>query len=1128
MGSKGTNTTTQTQAPNPQAGALYGQLLNQAQSVAATPYTPYGGELTAPVNQQQQTGIANINANADYAQPYLGTALQYAQNAAQPITQAQIQQYESPYTQQVVNATQNQFNNQNAQQQQQLTGNAISQNALGGNRSAVAAAQLAGQQQLAQAPVIANLENQGYTTGLNTALTEQQALASGAANIGTLGIAGQNAGLSGANAQIGAGSLQQQTQQAQDTAAYQQFMNQMAYPFQTTQWLAGLGTGVGSQMGGTSTTTAPAPSMFGQIAGGLMSGVGLLGGTGAFGSTGYLNPNSTGSNFIFSDRRAKENIQRIGKLNDGQHIYRFNYKGDPTTHVGLIAQDVEKEHPEAVHSFNGVKAVDYDVATRDAVQGVAGRDVGGGVFGYDNGGGVGGGSPFGQEMAAMPYSGGSGWVPKANIATGNTMPRGVAPAAPQNNFDITKQGNNLGIMAKAIKEGFNTPGTVTDIPNSPNAGIYIGDPSQAGFGPTYGGQVGLSASADNPSIYALGGAVGLVPNRSFADGGSPDDIVPPDDAVIGQDNPINMPSNGAVQAWRNGVDSDRVGGLGATALAYNDPASGDGVPWPRPRTRGLVAADGTVNPNADGTQNGDATVTAPAAVSAGVAPSKGPNIDWSGDSKLWPSLMAAGLGMMASRSPFAGVAVGEGGLQGLSTYGDLAKQEAAQKLSQSELDQKAKNLSAEADRHARDYQLNLSKATEESRHNKATESEASRLHFVDAMKPVQIGVGPLGPEYAVRDPVNGSYRKIDMQSGKLGTPLGSPQNAPGGQPPLQGSSEYPLRSVTTTPMLPDKAAPPEIIKTAFGENEDISAPLRKVFANDQANLPGTRPEVLEADTNLNPEQKSRVKAIAEGRMPALATGRNNYLNNHMMDMVLAYNPAYDATTFPRRQRTETFYSVGTQGGGGQNIVSINRWLAHTGSLLALAEKMDMGDYTTLNDLKNTLARKGLGSKELQDQLGAWDVNAKGVAGEAAKVFAGSNTALSDRAEWEHILSSGTPLHTMREKLRQAAEMGEQALTANVAGYNEGMRTNHNPREFLTPRSNQILEALKSGTPISSLMKTEGTVSGNKAPEGGTPASPQIDPRDAAALQAHKDNPAAKAAIDKKYGPGTADRLLGVQ
>jgi hypothetical protein len=68
-----------------------------------------------------------------------------------------------------------------------------------------------------------------------------------------------------------------------------------------------------------------------------------------------------------SDVRAKENIQRVGELDDGQKVYAYNYKGDPTPEIGLIAQEVEKVKPEAVATGpDGFKRVDYAAATTKA------------------------------------------------------------------------------------------------------------------------------------------------------------------------------------------------------------------------------------------------------------------------------------------------------------------------------------------------------------------------------------------------------------------------------------------------------------------------------------------------------------------------------------------------------------------------------------------------------------------------------------------------------------------------------------------------------------------------------------------------------------------------------------------
>lgn len=279
---------------SPQAMAMANQAWGSAVGAASAPFQTYGGEFVAPVNQQQTTGISGINnaagtyapygsAAVDSLSPYFGAAtgtLGQGLSAGQGITGAglgltaanaslnpnSIQQWMSPYIQNVVQATENQQQQQNQIQQSQLEGSAIQSGAFGGDRSGVAAANLAYQQNLANQPVIANLYNQGYGQALSAAQQQQQTGLQAGAQFGALGnqLFGQGLsgsqqyqnlgqGLSGAysglgttaqqnqlgvaNAQLGAGTLQQQTQQAQDQALYNQFLQQQAYPFQTSQFL---------------------------------------------------------------------------------------------------------------------------------------------------------------------------------------------------------------------------------------------------------------------------------------------------------------------------------------------------------------------------------------------------------------------------------------------------------------------------------------------------------------------------------------------------------------------------------------------------------------------------------------------------------------------------------------------------------------------------------------------------------------------------------------------------------------------------------------------------------------------------------------------------------------------------
>jgi hypothetical protein len=74
-------------------------------------------------------------------------------------------------------------------------------------------------------------------------------------NIGNLGLQNQAAQIAAAQAQMGAGQIQQQTDQAGKTALYNQFLQQQGYPFQLAQFQAGIAEGTGALSGSTTNTT---------------------------------------------------------------------------------------------------------------------------------------------------------------------------------------------------------------------------------------------------------------------------------------------------------------------------------------------------------------------------------------------------------------------------------------------------------------------------------------------------------------------------------------------------------------------------------------------------------------------------------------------------------------------------------------------------------------------------------------------------------------------------------------------------------------------------------------------------------------------------------------------------------
>ena len=652
-GGKG-GTSTSTVSIPPEVLARYNSVNARAEEVAKQPFQSYGGEFVAPLTQTQQQGIQQTQDYSQAAQPYYqtaagmtgaaaqavqpyygaatgitGAALAGAQpnyqqafgmttgaaNAAQPLYGAaelqtlragqplspqQIQQYQNPFVQSVVDPTLQALRQQQGIDLTRQQAQQIQSGAYGGDRAGLSRAMLQGQQGLAQAQAISPLYQSAYQNALQAAQQQQQVGLTGAQQLGSLagqqlqgqlgagqqlgaltgqqytnalagaqqlaGIGGQQlqgqltsaqqlagigtgaqqAGLQGAQAVIGAGTLGQQTKQAQDTAQYQQFLQQRGYDFQTAQFLANIAEGTGALSGSTTTTTQPTS--------------------------------------FFSDERLKHDIKKIGKTNDGQPIYSFKYNGDDRTQIGLLAQEVEKKHPEAVGLSGGYKTVDYAKATAGArharaMGGLVPESMGGAVFepgNFARGGYVGGGlvtdpndiaailaaqsksfGPFakgglyGGSSQQDPHGAAPGYVPKASLVVPKLVTSSFQPKSQQNELQSAMQNiNAAGTAAKTLGAGYDwaenkydkltakpkTDPSATSDSNVANPAGKTGadikppanqnqmNPSGAkttGFGTDEVIDPNLDPTAFAPTV-AHGG--GIMPRHHFADGGPEDSL----------------------------------------------------------------------------------------------------------------------------------------------------------------------------------------------------------------------------------------------------------------------------------------------------------------------------------------------------------------------------------------------------------------------------------------------------------------------------------------------------------------------------------------------------------------------------------------------------------------------------
>ena len=75
-------------------------------------------------------------------------------------------------------------------------------------------------------------------------------------------------------------------------------------------------------------------------------GVGQLGGT-------------LGAAYLLSDPEVKTDKKEVGRLHNGLAVYRYRYLGEPATHIGVMADEVEEVNPSAVKRLGGLRRVNY-------------------------------------------------------------------------------------------------------------------------------------------------------------------------------------------------------------------------------------------------------------------------------------------------------------------------------------------------------------------------------------------------------------------------------------------------------------------------------------------------------------------------------------------------------------------------------------------------------------------------------------------------------------------------------------------------------------------------------------------------------------------------------------------------
>jgi hypothetical protein len=270
-----------------------------AQSVANKPFTPYGGELAAPLSADEQQAGAMLRNLAGSSNPYTSDIAQlYKSFANAPpgsvsapsllgpnidVGSASIGDYMNPYVSAVLDPQLADIDRQAAAQNKALDARATFGGAFGDARHGIEAAKEAYDTNRLRAGTIGQAYNGAFNTAaglrqsdIANALSVQnqnnqnrelalQRGATGATDLINLDQAGVARASGLANALAQQGATARGAQQGADTAAYQEFLRQQNYSPQMLQLLTSVLAGTPHDTSSSSTTQAPDNSGYGLL-----------------------------------------------------------------------------------------------------------------------------------------------------------------------------------------------------------------------------------------------------------------------------------------------------------------------------------------------------------------------------------------------------------------------------------------------------------------------------------------------------------------------------------------------------------------------------------------------------------------------------------------------------------------------------------------------------------------------------------------------------------------------------------------------------------------------------------------------------------------------------------------------
>lgn len=242
-----------------------------------------------------------------------------------------------------------------------------------------------------------------------------------------------------------------------------------------------------------------------------------------------------------------------------------------------------------------------------------------------------------------------------------------------------------------------------------------------------------------------------------------------------------------------------------------------------------------------------------------------------------------------------------------------------------------------------------------------------------------------------------------------------------------------------------------LLKKYGATDDDIKASLGISTGLPAANG-ATGPDYLK---QLPANQRSVVQAVLDGRYP-VPTGRaaTSPEWQAVVQAATQVDPTFDAASYPARAAARKNL---TSGKGANEIRSLNTLAGHLATLQQSIDALDNSNFSLYNRAANLKANEFGGDRS--KALAQFNTAAKAVGDEAAKVFAGGQSALGDRQEIAHSLDPNAPADKLKQTLATYAELVQSRLEAVQQQADDSLGYGAQSIKVVTPKAKHVFDTL---------------------------------------------------------------------